>query len=75
MAARSGAAYQVQGTVTNDGTAAATYTMKLELLDEAGAVVATKEVAIGPVDGGAVTTFSVKVENPKAVAFRYAPVK
>ena len=75
LAARSGPAYQVQGTVTNDGSAAATYTMKLELLDEAGAVVATKDVAIGPVDGGAVTTFSVKVENPKAVAFRYAPVK
>jgi hypothetical protein len=49
--------------------------MKLELLDAAGAVVATKEVALGPIDPGASTTFSVKVEDPKAVAFRYAPLK
>ena len=75
MATKAGNAYQVGGSVTNDGAATGSWTMKLELLDETGAVVATKDVAIGPVDAGSGTTFSVKVEAPKAVAFRYAPLK
>jgi len=75
MATRAGAAYQVGGSVTNDGAATGSWTMKLELLDETGAVVATKDVAIGPVEAGSGTTFSVKVDAPKAVAFRYAPLK
>jgi hypothetical protein len=37
--------------------------------------VASKDVAIGPVEPGSGTTFSVKIEAPKAVAFRYAPIK
>jgi hypothetical protein len=45
------------------------------LLDETGAVVGTRDVPIGPLDGGASMTFSVKVDSPKAVAYRYAPVK
>lgn len=75
LAAKAGNSYQVQGTVMHEGQAAASWTMKLELLDEAGAVVATKDVAIGPVEPGSGTTFSVKIEAPKAVAFRYAPMK
>jgi hypothetical protein len=65
----------VQGTVSNEGSATASWTMKLELLDAAGAVVASKDVAIGPVDAGGNTTFSVKLEAPNAIAFRYAPLK
>ncbi|WP_373058090.1 tetratricopeptide repeat protein [Gemmatimonas sp.] len=75
LAQKSGSAYAVQGTVNNEGSTAASWTMKLELLDVAGAVVATKDVAIGPVDAGGNTTFSVKLDAPKAVAYRYAPLK
>jgi tetratricopeptide (TPR) repeat protein len=75
LAQKSANSYSVQGTVNNDGSATASWTMKLELLDAAGAVVATKDVAIGPVDSGGNTTFSVKLEAPKAIAFRYAPLK
>ncbi len=75
LAQKSGNAYAVQGTVNNEGSASASWTMKLDLLDVDGAVVATKDVAIGPVDAGGNTTFSVKLEAPKAVAYRYAPLK
>lgn len=75
LAARTGSSYQVQGTVTNEGTAAGTWTMQVELLDEKGAVVGSKAVPIGPLDAGANTTFAVKIEAPSAVAFRYAPLK
>ena len=75
LAQKSGTAFSVQGTVNNEGSASASWTMKLDLLDVAGAVVATKDVAIGPIDAGGNTTFSVKVEAPKAVAYRYAPLK
>ncbi|MBL0939741.1 MAG: hypothetical protein IBJ03_12660 [Gemmatimonadaceae bacterium] len=75
LAAKSGNSYQVSGTVTNESQATGSWTMKLELLDETGAVVATKDVAIGPVEAGSGTTFAVKIDAPKAVAFRYAPIK
>ncbi len=75
LAGRAGASFQVQGMVNNDGAAAGSWTMVVELLDETGAVVGSKDVAIGPVDAGSSTLFSVKVESPKAVAFRYAPLK
>lgn len=75
LAVQSGGSYQLQGSVTNGGETAGSWTMKVELLDEAGEVVATKDVAIGPVDPGSGTTFAVKIEAPKAVAFRYAPIK
>jgi predicted Zn-dependent protease len=75
LAQQAGSSFVVQGTVNNEGSASASWTMALELLDAAGTVVATKAVAIGPVDGGGNTTFAVKLEAPKAVAFRYAPLK
>ncbi|AMW04894.1 FxLYD domain-containing protein [Gemmatimonas phototrophica] len=67
--------YQIQGSVSNGGTAAGSWTIKFEILDEAGAVVATREVAVGPIEAGSAMTFSVTVEAPKGVAFRYAPIK
>lgn len=75
LAQKSGNAFAVQGTVNNEGSSAASWTMKLELLDVAGAVVANKDVALGPVDPGSSTTFAVKIDAPKAVAYRYAPLK
>lgn len=74
-AGKSGNSYELQGTVTNETAAAASYTIKFELLDATGAVVATKDVAVGPVAAGSNTTFAVKVDAPKAVGFRYAPIK
>ncbi len=75
LAAKSGNSFQVQGSVANEGQAAGSWTIKMELLDEMGAVVASKDVAVGPLDAGSSTTFTVKVEAPKAVAYRYAPIK
>ena len=75
LAAKAGNTYQVQGSVSNETDKAASYTLKFELLDETGAVVTTKEVAVGPVDGGASATFAIKVDGPKIVAYRYAPIK
>ena len=75
LAAKSGTSFQVQGNVNNESEKAGSWTIKFELLDATGAVVATKDVAVGPVDPGSSTTFSLKVEAPKAVAYRYAPVK
>jgi len=75
LAAKSGTSYQVQGTVNNESEKPGSWTIKFELLDVAGAVVATKDVAVGPVDPGSSATFSLKVEAPKAIAYRYAPVK
>ncbi len=75
LAQKSANSYSVQGTVNNEGSKTASWTMKLELLDVTGAVVAARDVAIGPVDAGGNTTFSVKLDAPKAVAFRYGPLK
>jgi tetratricopeptide (TPR) repeat protein len=75
LAQKSGNTYEVQGTVTNETAAAASYTMAFELLDATGAVVGTKDVAVGPVDAKSNATFTLKVDAPKAVSFRYAPVR
>lgn len=75
LAQKSANSYSVQGTINNEGSKTASWTMKLELLDVTGAVVASKDVSIGPVDAGGNTTFSVKLDAPKAVAFRYGPLK
>lgn len=75
QALKVGNAYQMGGSVVNGGDKVGTWTMKVELLDETGAVVATKDVVIGPVEAGSGTTFSLKVDAPKAIAFRYAPLK
>lgn len=75
LAAKSGNSYQVQGNVQNEGSAAGSWTLKFELLDETGAVVASKDVPVGPIDAGSSTTFSLKVDAPKAIAYRYAPIK
>ena len=51
------------------------WTLKFELLDEKGAVVGTRDVPVGPVAAGNAVSFDVKVEAPKAVAFRYGKLK
>lgn len=75
LAAKNGNTFEVQGSITNPGQAAGSWTMKLELLDATGKVVATKDVAVGPVEAGGSSTFAVKIEAPTAVGYRYAPIK
>lgn len=67
--------YQVDGSVINGTETEKSYTMKIEALDEKGAVVATKEVPVGPIPGNGAVNFSAKIEAPKAVAFKYAPIR
>jgi tetratricopeptide (TPR) repeat protein len=75
LASKAGNSYQVQGNVNNDTDKSASYTIKFELLDETGATVTTKDVAVGPVDAGGSASFSLKVDGPKIIAYKYAPVK
>ena len=75
LAAKNGSIYEIQGTLTNESAATGSYTLKFELLDATGVVVATKDVAVGPVAAKSNATFGVKIDAPKAVGFRYAPVK
>lgn len=75
LASKSGDTFQIQGNLSNEGEKAGSYALKFELLDEVGGVVTTKEVAVGPLDGGSSTTFTLKVDGAKIVAYRYAPVK
>ena len=51
-----------------------TYTLKFEFLDNTGKVVASQEATVGPVQPGESKTFSVTVEQPGIVAYRYAPI-
>lgn len=65
----------VGGTIENRSDATKSYTLKFEFLDATGTVLATSETEVGPVDAGASSRFSVKVENtPNIVGFRYAPL-
>ena len=75
LASTTGNSYQVQGNLNKDTDKSASYTIKFDLLDETGAVVTSKDVAVGPVDAGGSASFSVKVDGPKIVAYKYAPVK
>jgi tetratricopeptide (TPR) repeat protein len=75
LAAKSGNTFTVQGNLNNESDKAASYTLKFELLDEKGAPAGTKDVAVGPVDAGASAAFSLKIDGPTIVAYRYAPVK
>ena len=64
------------GTITNrDAKATKNYTIKVEFLDKAGTVLATKEAAVAGVAPNTAKEFRVEVEQPGVVAFRYAPVK
>lgn len=75
LASPSSNGYQIQGNVSNETEKAGSYTIKFELLDATGGVVATKDVAVGPVEAQSSATFSLTVEGPTIVAYRYAPIK
>ncbi len=74
-AGKSGDNFSVEGSVINAGDKEVSYTMKLEFLDASGQVVTTRELPVGPIAGSSAVAFNVLVEDAKAVAFRYAPLK
>lgn len=62
------------GNVENRGGAARTYQLRVEFLDQAGNVVSTEVANVGPVAPKESGRFSITVQSPNVVAFRYAPI-
>ena len=66
----------VAGTIQNSSAADKEITMKVDFLDRAGRVIATKEAVVGNVAAGRSGRFSVTTTPGKDVAaFRYAPIE
>ena len=74
-ASSDGSNYVLEGSVTNTSEKEQSWTINFDLLDSQGNSVGKREVPVGPIAAGNTMTFSVKVEAPKAVAFRYAPLR
>lgn len=71
-----GSRVTLEGQILNlDAKATKNYTLKVEFLDQAGAVVTSKEAAVGPVAPNTAKPFKLEVDQPGIVSFRYAPVK
>jgi tetratricopeptide (TPR) repeat protein len=62
------------GSITNNTDADKSYTLKIEFVDKAGAVVATADVPVGPVKAKGSAQFTATGNAPGIVAFRYAPI-
>ena len=69
-----GAKHTLSGSIENLGATQASYALKVEFLDKAGAVIATQTQSVGPVAPKANQAFTVTVTQPGIVAFRYAPL-
>ena len=66
----------VGGTIQNSGSEARTVTMKVEFLDRAGKVIATKDVEVNaPAGRAARFQATVTPGNKEITAFRYAPIQ
>ena len=66
--------YKVVGSVENTGAATATYTVKFQFLDKDGKAVTTKDQTIGPVAAGASSAFTITLDTPGIIAYKYAPI-
>lgn len=64
----------LNGAIENLTDAPASYVLKVEFLDKAGNVLATKEETVSDVQGKGSKSFSISVQQPGVVAFRYAPL-
>ncbi len=64
----------LNGTIENLSETPADYTLTVEFLDDKGTVVATKTEAVAGVDAKASKAFSITVDQPGVVAYRYAPL-
>lgn len=69
-----GTKHSLAGRLENRGKTSKSFTLKFEFLDKAGKAVATQEATVGPVAAGEAKTFTVSVEQPGVVAFRYMPI-
>ncbi|MEK7240972.1 MAG: hypothetical protein AAB224_10335 [Gemmatimonadota bacterium] len=65
----------LNGDIENRGKAAKTYTLEVEFLDLAGAVLDKQTATVGPVDPSKLGSFALTSNKPKIVAWRYAPLK
>lgn len=64
----------IGGSVQNQTDAARTFNLKIEFIDKSGAVVATQDVSVGPVDAHQSKSFTATTPTGGVVAFRYAPI-
>ena len=64
----------LNGTIENLADAPATYELKVDFLDEKGNVVASKTETVADVAAKSSKSFSIAVQQPGIVAYRYAPI-
>jgi len=62
------------GTIENRGTTAKTYTLSVDFLDKACAVVGTQQTTVGPVPAKGSQAFKVTLRKGGVYGFRYKPV-
>lgn len=62
------------GTVSNQGEAAKTFTLKIDFIDKAGAVINSQTVTVGPIEPKRSASFKAEGVGTGIVAFRYAPI-
>jgi hypothetical protein len=62
------------GSVANQTDAAKSFNLKIEFIDKAGTVVATQDVAVGPVQPHQSASFTASATGAGIVAFRYGPI-
>jgi tetratricopeptide (TPR) repeat protein len=64
----------IAGTLTNQGDAAKTFSIKIDFLNKAGSVVNTQTVSVGPIAAHSSATFTATGTGAGIIAFRYAPI-
>jgi hypothetical protein len=64
----------LNGSVENLSDKPADFVLKVEFLDERGSVVETKQETLAAVAPKGSKTFSIAVDKPGVVAYRYAPL-
>ena len=65
----------IAGTVENKTDAPKTWPIKFEFLDNTGKVIATQDVPPLTIDPKGTKSFSLSVEQPGIVAYKYEPLK
>ncbi|MDF2772685.1 MAG: hypothetical protein K0S86_2180, partial [Geminicoccaceae bacterium] len=66
--------HTLAGNIENLSSAAKTFTLKVDFLDNTGATVATQEATVAAVEPKASKPFRITVEKEGVVAFKYAPL-
>lgn len=64
----------IGGAISNEGTSAKTFTLKIDFLDKTGAVVSSQSVDVGPIDAKGSKPFKAEGTGAGIVAFKYSPV-